>query len=589
MGFAKVATLIQWPRFRNLDEFSEQKFPITNMQRKTVVMRTCGKMVLFSGVMAVVVFLSPILFPSSYVAADTGGAQASSNTKAGDTEPLVKQITIPPGPVDEYNRGTPQSSVLGFIDAARDGKFDIAANYLDLRRIPANQRQHQGQELARQLKVILDRTLVIDPEMLSNDPKGQTEDGLRSSQEMLDRLKTPTKTVDLILQRVPRADGVRIWKFSHLTVANIPHLSEHYGYRPFERAISRYFPDVVFLGWQLWQYAVLIIGACLAYLVAYVLSQILQLFIRHRSKEMGRHIEALGLMPVRILLWFFLVDRVIAYIGPSVTIRTILRPDTLGIIAVTWAASHFVEMWFFWWSSRLEKRGQASTVPLLRPAKTFIRITIVVLALLVWLDNLGFNVGALLAGLGVGGIAIALAAQDTIKNFLGSIMILLDKPYRVGERIVVKGHDGVVEDIGLRSTKLRLLTGHQTTLPNELMAASDIENIGRRPHIRRLFSIAIRYDTPLEKVEKATKLIEDLLTDHEGIDPDFPPKVYFSEFNRDSLNIMVIYWYHPADYWGYMDFSQRINKQIKREFEKEGIEFALPSRTIFTDKHIAKE
>ena len=212
-----------------------------------------------------------------------------------------------------------------------------------------------------------------------------------------------------------------------------------------------------------------------------------------------------------------------------------------------------------------------------------------VLAFLVWLDNLGFNVGALLAGLGVGGIAIALAAQDTLKNFLGSIMILIDKPYRVGERIVVKGHDGVVEDIGLRSTKLRLLTGHQTTLPNELMAASDIENIGRRPHIRRLFSIAIRYDTPLEKVEKATKLIEDLLTDHEGIDPDFPPKVYFSEFNRDSLNIMAIYWYHPADYWAYMDFSQRINKQIKREFEKEGIEFALPSRTIYTDKHIETE
>jgi MscS family membrane protein len=160
-------------------------------------------------------------------------------------------------------------------------------------------------------------------------------------------------------------------------------------------------------------------------------------------------------------------------------------------------------------------------------------------------------------------------------------MILLDKPYRVGQRIVVKGHDGVVEDIGLRSTKLRLLSGHQATLPNEQMANTDIENIGRRPHIKRLINIAIRYDTPLEKVERAVKIIEGLLESHEGMDPELPPRVFFNEINRDSLNIIILFWYHPPDYWSFMALNQKINIQIMREFEKEGIKLALPSTSTY--------
>ena len=128
----------------------------------------------------------------------------------------------------------------------------------------------------------------------------------------------------------------------------------------------------------------------------------------------------------------------------------------------------------------------------------------------------------------LGGLAVALAAQDTLKNLLGSIMILLDKPYRVGQRIVAKGHDGIVEEIGLRSTRLRLLTGHQTAIPNDEMARIDIENIGRRPHIRRVANIGITYDTPLEKIEKAVDIILKILDNNEVMYTEFPPGAYFS-------------------------------------------------------------
>ncbi len=121
------------------------------------------------------------------------------------------------------------------------------------------------------------------------------------------------------------------------------------------------------------------------------------------------------------------------------------------------------------------------------------------------------------------------------------MMIILDKPFRVGERIQAKGFDGVVEEIGLRSTKLRLLNGHQATIPNEDMARCDIENIGRRPHIRRVADLPIRLDTPADQAQRAVDIIRELLTDHEGHVPDYPPRVFLNEINRDSLNIRMMY------------------------------------------------
>lgn len=193
----------------------------------------------------------------------------------------------------------------------------------------------------------------------------------------------------------------------------------------------------------------------------------------------------------------------------------------------------------------------------------------------------GKPLNALLAGLGIGGLAVALAAQDTLKNFFGSIMIMLDKPFLVGDRVVVDGVDGPVEDIGFRSTRIRTLTGHLVVVPNEKMASINIENIGRRPSIRRLTNITITYDTPPEKVERALTIIREVLNNHEGMDPEFSPRVYFNEFNDASLNIVMIYWYFPPNYWDFLAFSERVNLQIMRAFEAEGIEFAFPTTTTY--------
>jgi MscS family membrane protein len=198
-------------------------------------------------------------------------------------------------------------------------------------------------------------------------------------------------------------------------------------------------------------------------------------------------------------------------------------------------------------------------------------------------NQIGLPIVGVLAGVGVSGLAIALAAQDSLKNLLGSLMIFMDQPYTPGQRIVVQGHDGFVEQIGLRSTKIRMLNGALTSIPNEKMASLDVENIGRRDFIRRQTSIRLDCTTSAEQIERAVGIIREILQDHEGMRPELPPRVFFSEFNPDSLNIFVSYWYHPPKRWESLAFDERVNLEILRRFAAEGIRLAVPtSRTYLT-------
>jgi MscS family membrane protein len=547
---------------------------------------TRGEKLGFPATFAIILFL--ILLLASYVFAAHSPAMAQSspanrsNSKEGEGAERPEPINLKPlGPADEFNRGVPRSSLKGYLKAARDGDYERASQYLDLRYLPDWIDEIKGPQLARQLKIALDKELWFDLEMVSNNPDGFTDDGMPANRDIIGRIKTPEKSVDILLQRIRRSEGVYIWKISNRTVSEIPHLYKYFGYGPFEETISKIFPDAQFLGWQIWQWVLWLINLALSFLLALLLTWIVNLLVGRQDTAMRRQIKRFVAWPVRFLLWLLLEQVGLSFIGLSMTVRNIFRFDPVLPFVMTWTAVRLVDLIVFWWGERLRRSAREDAIVLLRPARTAIRVTLVIVAVLFWLDNIGLKVSTLLAGLGVGGLAVALAAQDTLKNLLGSIMILLDKPYKVGQRIIAKGHDGIVEEIGLRSTRLRLLTGHQTTIPNEEMAKIDIDNIGLRPHIRRLANIGITYDTPPEKIEKAVDIILKILDNHEGMDPEYPPRAYFNEYNSYSLNILVLYWYHPADYWGYMKFSQGVNLQIVRDFQKEGIKFAFPTTTTY--------
>jgi MscS family membrane protein len=219
-----------------------------------------------------------------------------------------------------------------------------------------------------------------------------------------------------------------------------------------------------------------------------------------------------------------------------------------------------------------------------------LRVVVVVLGVLFVAQGVfGLNVGPWLAGLGIIGLGVSLAAQDSIKNLFGSITILLDQPFAVGERINYAGYDGVVEEIGFRSTKVRTLVGHVVTIPNAKIANESVENIARRPTIRRTINVTITYDTPREKIEEAVEILRRILAEDGIREPIHPvikgdelfPRVYFNDYNAESLNIFVIYWYAPPEWWPYMEHAQKLNLRIFEEFEAAGIEFAFPTQTLF--------
>jgi MscS family membrane protein len=256
--------------------------------------------------------------------------------------------------------------------------------------------------------------------------------------------------------------------------------------------------------------------------------------------------------------------------------------DTLLAAGVGYGAyclADVIDHFLAGWAGRTSSRVDDMLVPLVGKS---VRITIVVLVAVQVIEELSDKpITALVAGLGVGGLAIALAGQDTIKNFFGSLVIVADKPFEIGDRVVIDGHDGPVESVGFRSTRVRTLDGHLVTIPNGELVNKTIQNVGKRPYIRRVVSITITYDTPPAKVRRAVEILKEILDGHEGMDPELPPRVFFTDFNDCSLGIMMIYWYHPPDYWKYTAFSERVNHEILERFNAEGIEFAFPTRTVY--------
>jgi MscS family membrane protein len=291
-----------------------------------------------------------------------------------------------------------------------------------------------------------------------------------------------------------------------------------------------------------------------------------------------------AIWPIRLLLVVLALAAVSEFLAMSPFWDRIFETSihVLSTLALIVFIYRLIELLVFELANFAQREDNLLDQTFVQMMRLIARIIIIVFGAIYLIRAIsGKPLSALLAGLGIGGLAVALAAQDTLKNFFGSIMIMLDKPFTVGQRVTFGGYDGTVEEIGFRSTRVRTLTGHVVTIPNEKIATGSVENIARRPSIRRLTNITITYDTALDKVQKAVEIIREILDNHEGMDPDFPPRVYFNEFNADSLNILMVYWYFPPDYWPYLEFTQRINLEIMRRFEEEGIEFAFPTTTTY--------
>jgi MscS family membrane protein len=342
--------------------------------------------------------------------------------------------------------------------------------------------------------------------------------------------------------------------------------------------------------WQnpAWRYLLIVVVVILVYLaigqIGTFLTKVTLALRTSKESIRPRLVMEAAIWPVRLLLFtvaIFAAKEVLVFppTADQLADKVVDVLSTLAVFLFVYGLIELMVLELTKYAARDDNLLDQSFVQLMRMVAKIVLVVVGTIYLLRAFT--GKPLSALLAGLGIGGLAVALAAQDTLKNFFGSLMIMLDKPFTIGQRITYGGYDGTVEEIGFRSTRMRTLTGHLVTIPNEKVASESVENIGRRPSIRRLANITITYDTPPEKVERALEIIREILDNHEGLQPDFPPRVFFNEFNDASLNIIMLYWYHPPDWAAYMAFSERVNLQIMRAFESEGIEFAFPTTTNY--------
>ncbi len=226
-----------------------------------------------------------------------------------------------------------------------------------------------------------------------------------------------------------------------------------------------------------------------------------------------------------------------------------------------------------------KKGGKRSSAA--RLLANIIKGTVWLIAILAVLQNMGINVSSLIAGLGVGGIAIAFALQNILSDIFASFSIYFDKPFEEGDYIVVGSDSGVVKRIGIKSTRIRTLKGQELIISNKELTGTRINNYKRMEKRRVSFTIGIVYGTPLKKIKKVNKIIEDIFKSEKDATLD---RVHFKEFGDFSLNFEIVYYVNSSDYLVYMNTQQSVNLKIYEAFEKEKIEFAYPTQSIFIEK-----
>ncbi len=514
----------------------------------------------------------------------TGAAGAvagvEASTEDSDGEPL--------GPADEFNRGVPRSAMEGYLLAANAADYERAAQYLDLQRLPKDQRATQGPQLARRLKIVLDQKLWVDLDALSSDPEGNTNDGLSASRDRVGRIETSEKPVDILLQRVPREDGVLIWKVSSATVGQIPALYEEFGYGVLGELMPTIFFELRILEVQLWQWIGLLLLVFVAYVAAWLVAGLvgrsLGPVLRRTATDVDDRLLAVVGGPLRLIMAVLVFSAGKLTLGLAVPVRHTLSgiEDTLLIIAVAWIILRLLDLITDLVKEYLVRRAQVSATSLLPPGRKTAKVIVVGIAAIALLNSFGFNVTALLAGLGVGGIALALAAQKSLENLFGGITLYVDQPVRVGDFCRFGDKIGTVEDIGLRSTRVRTLDRTVVSIPNAEFANLQLDNFAKRDKIWYHPRIGLRYETSPDQIRYILVEIRKMLYAHPKIDPD-PARIRFVGFGAYSLDLDIFAYVKVADYGEFLEVAEDVNLRIMDIVERAGSSFAFPSQTTYIE------
>ncbi len=485
------------------------------------------------------------------------------------------------GPGDPYGRQTPAGTVMGFLAAGSSGDWARAAKYLDTRLSEPG-----ADQLARELKVLLDRGLTAELlGLVSRKPEGEQDQRVGKDHELIGSIDTQSGKLDILLVRVHYGDQPPYWLFASETLREVP--AAYQEYEP--SFIEAWLPKSLVKGYgeryRLWSWVVMAVAGVAGLFLAALLARLLRLVV---YLALRRAPAGLSFASVKGLLrpahWLIFGATLQLMSGYLLTLRQRYlggRLATLLIIAATtWLGVTFMATTIGRWVRTLERRGTTERVALVRLTGRLLQAVAVVAGVLILLGAVGFNLTPVLAGLGVGGIAVALASQKTLENLFGGMMVIGDSPIRIGHFCRVGTMTGTVEDIGLRSTRIRTLERTVISIPNADLASQSIENFAARDKILFNPVIGLRYETTPEQLRFVLAEMRALLYRHAQIETA-SARVRLLRFGPSGLQVEIFAYVTVTDYLEFLGIQEDLLLRLMEVIESAGTRLALPSQTTY--------
>jgi MscS family membrane protein len=476
-----------------------------------------------------------------------------------------------------FDQRTPLATVQGFMRAAELGDYELASTYLDLRYLPDELTDYDGTRLAERLYIVVARKLRVDFDSLSNDPEGLADDDLPSYRDELGEIATPRGTMTLYLQRIPGANNNRIWRISNATVAQIPELYERFGYSPLVEKVRQAIPAGSFLGAELFKWVFAIIAAAAAALGWLALAwPASRLITPHRLARQSRVRHYLT-RPIPWAIFILVGSWTIQDLGLGLTASRIAQGGTLVTLVAVWLLFATMDLLRDLYATYLETRGRESGLMLVRPVTSTIKVVVALLAITIWLDNIGVNVTALVAGLGVGGLAVALVLQRPLEDIMGAVTLYTQQPVSIGQFCTAGNVSGTIEEISLRSTRIRKLDNNVVIIPNAIFATASIENVSERRRILHRQMIRLAQDTTQTEIRQLISNLREAIGNHARVIAD-AWRVNFIEFGEYSKNIEVFAHINTTDWQEFLTIAEDINLVTLGVLEETGVLLAVPPR-----------
>src|ERR1017187_607342 len=501
---------------------------------------------------------------------------------------LLPNATQPHPPAsasaDPLGRETPSGTVLGFLQAAQAGDYRTAADYLQM---SAARRQSQGPELAEKLKLLMDRAFVGKLRRLATTSEGSLEYGTADVQT-IGTFSYGDADVPVVLVRIADPNSGKIWLFSSETLSKVPELYDNIEAHQVENKLPQSLVQNTFLGMPLWQWLALF--AAIPGGLAIGWAGVLLLAIPRRFWLNFRHrpnLHSYSRMSKPLLVTFSAVaHRVIgAYVGLPLLPR-LYYSRTIWVL---------ISIGFFWFLLRATSLtmqrlrihaisvGRIGTGTLMVLGERLLAALVVIVAVLATLGIVGFNLTTVLAGLGIGGIAIAFAAQKTLENLFGGISVLGDEVIRVGDFCRFGDRVGNVEDISLRSTRIRTLERTELSIPNGALATMNIENFTRRDKFLFNPTLVMRSETSADQLRYLLAEVRRMLYEHPKVESD-SARIRFAGFDNSALSLEIFSYILTRDMAEFAAIREDILLRIMDIVQQSGCGFAAPSQTIYISR-----